>query len=82
MKVELCLGSSCHVKGARNIYLMLKEALERDGLTDRIELVGSLCLGACKTSSGANVKVDDDIVKGITADNFEQFYQTRIKSNI
>jgi len=39
--VYVCLGSSCHLKGAYKIVEKLKESL----IDSRIELRGSLCMG-------------------------------------
>jgi hypothetical protein len=78
MKIELCFGSSCHVKGSKKVFNLLEEALERDGLADKVELAGTLCLGECK-SNGANLKVDGLVVTGIREDNFDAFYDEKVK---
>lgn len=78
MKVEICFGSSCHTKGAADLYERLLKALRDDGLDDKVEVDGTLCLGHCK-EKGVNVRVDDEVILGITADNFTGFYERRIK---
>ncbi|NLZ69288.1 MAG: (2Fe-2S) ferredoxin domain-containing protein [Spirochaetales bacterium] len=78
MKIELCFGSSCHVKGSKKIFALLQEALSADNLTDKVELAGTLCLGECK-ANGANLKIDDKVYTGIRADNFDEFYAENIK---
>jgi len=79
MKIELCFGSSCHVKGAKSVYALLEEALKRDGLSDKVELCGTLCLGECK-ANGCNMKIDGEIVTGVRADDFESFYNEKVKT--
>ena len=78
MTIELCFGSSCHVKGAATVHEMLENALERDGLLDKVELIGTLCLGHCK-EMGANVRVDGNVITGITQANFDEFYNNVVK---
>ena len=78
MTIELCFGSSCHVKGAATVHQMLEDRLEQDGLLDKVELIGTLCLGHCK-EMGANVRIDGEVVTGITQANFEDFYQSKVK---
>lgn len=78
MKIELCFGSSCHVKGSKNVYALLEEALERDGLTDKVELCGTLCLGECK-ADGCNMKIDNEIVTGVKTSSFDTFYEEKVR---
>lgn len=78
MKIELCFGSSCFVKGSTTVKDMLLAALEKDHLMDKVEIAGTLCLGACK-EKGANLRLDGEVITGITKDNFQQFYDERIK---
>ena len=45
MKVTVCIGSSCHIKGSRPVVEQLQELIARENLNDKIELVGSFCMG-------------------------------------
>ena len=78
MKIELCMGSSCHVRGAQPILESLKAALKESKLENKVTIVGSNCLGQCK-SGGVNMKVDDEVVTGITSANFSEFFETHVK---
>lgn len=57
MKVTICIGSSCHIKGSRQIVEKLQELIAAHDLKDQVELSGTFCMGKCKT--GVNVTVDD-----------------------
>ena len=50
MKITVCIGSSCHIKGSR--------AVEERGLEDRVELSGTFCMGNCK--NGVCIKLDEE----------------------
>ncbi|MFA6937480.1 MAG: (2Fe-2S) ferredoxin domain-containing protein [Treponema sp.] len=81
MKIELCQGSSCHVKGAKQILDMLRKAIKENNLTDKVEIAGTVCLGQCK-SAGVNMRIDGNIVTGITTENFNNFFQTNVLDKV
>lgn len=57
MKITICIGSSCHLKGSRRIVETLQELVEQNGLTDRIQLSGTFCMSRC--TEGVCVQLDD-----------------------
>ena len=77
MKIEVCLGSSCHVKGGQQILQLLKENIRKNNIEDKVELGGTVCLGECK-SAGVNMKIDGKVVTGITEKNFDQFFKEKV----
>ena len=76
MNIYICVGSSCHLKGSYNIINLMKEALEKNGLTDKVNVSAAFCLGRC--TDGVTIKVDDEIVTGLTPENFEQIFNEKI----
>ena len=42
MKVVVCIGSSCHIKGSRQVVQKLQELIAQAGLGDKIELEGRI----------------------------------------
>ena len=75
MKVTVCIGSSCHIKGSRQVVERLREMVEANGLRDRVELGGAFCIGRCQ--EGVCVSVDG-IFHSVSPDNVEQFFQNEI----
>lgn len=75
MKITICIGSSCHLKGSREVVEGLQKMIARDGLKDKIELAGTFCLGKCQT--GVNVLVDDERYS-VSPDTVEEFYRTTV----
>lgn len=57
MRISICVGSSCHLKGSREVVERLERLIAQHGLADRVELSGTFCLGRCQ--SGVSVLVDD-----------------------
>ena len=58
MKITICIGSSCHLKGSRQIVEELQRLVAEGGLKDKIELAGKFCMGNCQ--NGVCVTVDDE----------------------
>ena len=56
MKVTVCIGSSCHLKGARQVVETLQYLISENGLKDKVELGGTFCMGRCQ--EGVCVTVD------------------------
>ena len=77
MLVQICIGSSCHLKGAPEIVDLLQKSVAENGLEDEITLTGSFCTGKCNRE-GVTITVDDEVYTGITRDNFREFFQTRV----
>ena len=77
MTVQICIGSSCHIKGAPIIVERLQKAISDHGLEADIDLVGSFCIGKCNRT-GVTVQVNDDIHVGVTKEGFKDFFQTYI----
>ncbi|MBQ8163406.1 MAG: NAD(P)H-dependent oxidoreductase subunit E [Clostridia bacterium] len=75
--VQVCVGSSCHLKGSAEIVELLEQAIKDNNLDDEVVLVGSFCIGKCNRI-GVTVQVDDDIHVGITRENFKEFFNEKI----
>lgn len=77
MIIQICVGSSCHIKGSPEIVELLQNAVEEHGLKYEITLAGSFCIGKCNRV-GVTVQVDDDIHTGITKENFKEFFKENV----
>ena len=77
MIVQICVGSSCHIKGAPEIVELLQSAVKEYNLEDRVTLAGRFCIGQCNRD-GVTLQIDDDIYTGITSGNFKEFFEVKI----
>lgn len=73
LNVNVCIGSSCHLKGAPKVIELFKQAIAENHLEDRVNLGASFCLGHC--AEGVSVKIGEEIVTGVGVDNFETIFQ-------
>ncbi|KPK75966.1 MAG: hypothetical protein AMJ79_08895 [Phycisphaerae bacterium SM23_30] len=58
--VTVCVGSSCHIKGSRELIKCFNEILTQENLTDKVELKGSFCLEHC--GKGINWMFNDEVI--------------------
>ena len=75
--VQICVGSSCHLKGSQEIVELFENAVSEYHLEDEGVLSGSFCIGKCNRV-GVTVQVDDDVHVGITRENFREFFTKNI----
>ena len=79
MKVTVCIGSSCHIKGSRQVVEQLKCLIAENNLGDRVELGGTFCLGNCQ--QGVCVTIDNEFYS-VSRDGVEEFFINNIKGKI
>ena len=75
--IQVCVGSSCHLKGAPDIVEMLQKEIAERHLENDIVLTGCFCAGKCNRA-GVTVIVNDDIYTGITKESFYEFFNEKI----
>ena len=76
MNVYVCVGSSCHLRGSYKIIELMKENIEKNGLEEKVNLSAAFCFGKCTT--GVTIKVDEDIVCGVSPENFDGIFKEHI----
>ena len=77
MIIQVCVGSSCHLKGSADIVELFQNTIQEHGLEGEITLVGSFCIGKCNRI-GVTVQIDDDIHTGVTRENFKEFFTEKV----
>ena len=77
MVVTVCVGSSCHVKGARNIIARFNDFLTKEGLADRVELKGTFCMERC--GEGINWKVDEETFSSSSVEEAVEVLRSKVE---
>ncbi len=75
MKITVCIGSSCHLKGSRQIVESLQYLISENHLKDEVELAGTFCMGNCK--NGVCVTLDDKFYS-LTPETTKDFFATEV----
>ena len=81
MVIQVCVGSSCHLKGSQDIVELLQKAVTEYHLENEVTLAGSFCIGVCNRV-GVTVQVDDDVHTGVTKENFKEFFKENVLDKI
>lgn len=79
MKVTICIGSSCHIKGSRQVVEKLQYLVSRYNLGDKVELGGTFCMGKCL--QGVCVTVDEEFYS-VTPDTVSEFFEKNILAEV
>lgn len=77
MIIQICVGSSCHLKGSEKLVELFQKAISENKLDGDITLAGSFCTGKCNRE-GVTITVDDTIYTGITPENFNTFFNDKV----
>jgi len=75
--VTVCVGSSCHIKGARELIAQFNDFLTQESIEDKVELKGSFCMERC--GEGINWKIDDEIVSSPSVEKGLKMFQRKIR---
>lgn len=74
--VTVCVGSSCHLKGAREMITRFNDFLTKEGLEDEVELKGSFCMERC--GEGINWMIGDEILSSPNAAEGAETFRKKV----
>ncbi len=79
MKIKVCIGSSCHLKGSKIVVEKIQELIKTHNAQDKIELSGAFCMSKCQ--EGVCVAIDD-VVHSVKPEGAEMFFEKEIMQKI
>ena len=79
LTISVCIGSSCHIKGSRQVVEQLQYLIAENKLGDKVELGGTFCMGKCQ--QGVCVTVNDAFYS-VTPDTVEEFFKKEILAKV
>ena len=79
LKITVCIGSSCHIKGSRQVVEQLQYLIAENKLGDKVELGGTFCMGKCQ--QGVCV-TGNDAFYSVTPDTVEEFFAKEILAKV
>ena len=79
MKITVCIGSSCHLKGSRQVVEQLQNLIAEHNLGDKVELGATFCLGKCQ--QGVCVMVDEDF-HSVSPDTVDEFFEQNVRAKV
>ena len=79
LKITVCIGSSCHIKGSRQVVAKLQQLIAEHALGEKVELGGTFCMGKCQ--QGVCVTVNDDF-HSVSPETVEEFFAKEILAKV
>lgn len=79
MKITVCIGSSCHLKGSRQVVEQLQKLVAENKLEDKVELGATFCLGKCQ--QGVCVMADEEF-HSVSPDTVEEFFENAVRAKV
>lgn len=79
MKITVCIGSSCHIKGSRFVVEAIQKLIDENNLDGKVELAGTFCMGRCQ--EGVCVTVDDTFFS-VTPETVNEFFEKNVINKV
>ncbi|KYO67777.1 (2Fe-2S) ferredoxin domain-containing protein [Thermovenabulum gondwanense] len=73
VKLSVCVGSSCHLRGAYDIIKIFESLIKQYKLEDKIKLTAEFCCGNC--TQPVSVKIDQNGPFSVTRENAGEFFK-------
>ena len=75
IKITVCIGSACHIKGARQVVEQLQYLISTNHIGDQVELGGAFCMGRCQ--DGVCVTVNGEFCS-VTPETVNEFFYNEV----
>ena len=79
LNVTVCIGSSCHLKGSRQVVEQLQNLIAENDLGEKVELGGTFCMGQCQ--QGVCVTVNDSF-HSVTPESVKEFFEKEVLAKV
>ena len=79
MKLTVCLGSSCDVRGSHQVLETIQRLIQENHLEDKLTLAASCCTGNCET--GVCVTIDGTLCT-FTPETTEELFRKEILAKL
>ena len=79
LKITVCIGSSCHIKGSRQVVEQLQSFIAERALGEKVELSGTFCMGKCQ--QGVCVTVDGEFYS-VSPDSVREFFENVVLTRV
>lgn len=77
MKITVCIGSSCHIKGSHQVVERIQQLIAENSLEDKVKLSGTFCVGKCQ--QGVCVTVNDEFYS-VSPETVDDFFKNHVLS--
>ena len=79
IKITVCIGSSCHIKGSRQVVEAIQKLIADHNVGDKVDLGGTFCMGKCQ--QGVCVTVNDEFYS-VTPETVGEFFANVVMAKV
>ena len=79
LKITVCIGSYCHIKGSRQVVAALQSLIAVNALEEKVEIGGTFCMGKCQ--QGVCITVND-VFHSVTPETDDEFFQKEVLAKV
>ena len=76
MKIVICVGSSCHIKGSHDVLCRIQELIKEYNLENKVELLASFCMGNC--AEGVSMTINGKLVLNANKDTIDDIFKEEV----
>lgn len=76
LTIQVCVGSSCFIRGSKNVIAEIQKLLSDFQLTDKVLLKGSFCHEKC--TGGVTVMVEEKLFTGVCPEGIRDLFEKEI----
>jgi len=79
VELNVCIGSSCHLKGSYNVLQAFQQIMEEEKLHDKVDLKAQFCMKQCQ--NGVSVSIGDEIYS-VSPETAREFFRENVMDKI
>lgn len=76
IKIAICVGSACHLKGSHGVLSAFRALLEKYQIPGGVDLEGNFCQGRC--TEGVVIRINDEIITNVSKDKVFNLFQEKV----
>lgn len=75
VELNVCIGSSCHLKGSYNVIQSFQRMIEEESLHNLVEMKAQFCMKQCQ--KGVSVSIGDEIFS-VSPEMAREFFRNTV----
>ncbi len=76
LTIQVCVGSSCFLRGSKNVISEIKQLIDRYQLDGKVILKGSFCHEKC--TGGVTLMIGEKLFTGVCAKDVQALFEKEI----
>ena len=78
LKITVCIGSSCHIKGSRSVVEQLQYLIAENNLGDKVTVNQAGCFGFCSQGPFVKIYPEDTLYRLVQVEDVQEIFEKDI----